>query len=248
MAARDTSTTFAKGLRLLECIAEGGGDPTMAELARRTGLDRAATRRLCLTLEAGGYLRRDGKALRLAPRVLALAGGYLAREGIGRSIQPVLNHYAQELRSEIALALRDGTRAIYVARSSVGEARLSHGFSVGSTLPLLPTAVGRMLLAGLAPGPRAALIAQCPLWAHTPATLRDRAEIAARVEAAAAQGFAHAAEEFETGAAGLAVPARELSGTRTVLATTDAVNRLSSPAQIDRALDVLRQAAIALRG
>lgn len=143
MSPRDTASTFAKGLAVLSCFEGGRSDLTMADIARLTGFDRATARRLCLTLQSSGYLYKHEKVLRLTPKVLAIAGGYLKAEYIGKTVQPTLDQFAKELDGEIALAVRDGSRAIYVARSAVPSARLSLGLSVGSTLPLLPTAVGR---------------------------------------------------------------------------------------------------------
>ncbi|MFT4708661.1 MAG: IclR family pca regulon transcriptional regulator, partial [Ascidiaceihabitans sp.] len=147
MANKDNASTFAKGLSVLSCFETGRRDLTMAEISRITGFDRATTRRLCLTLEDSGYLHKQDRIFQLSPKILAVAGGYLTSNAIGRSVQPILNQLAEEFEGEIALALRDGDRAIYVARSAPSSARVSFGFSVGSTLPLLPTAIGRMLLA-----------------------------------------------------------------------------------------------------
>lgn len=248
MSARDSASTFAKGLAVLRCFERGQSDLTMADVARLTGFDRATARRLCLTLESSGYLRREGKALRLTPRILAIGGGYLAAEGIGKSVQPVLNQYAETLQGEIALAVRDGTRAVYVARSAVPAARLSMGLSVGSTLPLLPTAVGRMLLGCCPEDVRANLIDRCEIAKFTETTDVDRASIRTKIADAARTGYAHVVGEFERGAAGLAVPAPPISGAEAVLATTASANRLSEKDALDYALDVLFSAALSLRG
>ncbi len=247
MSDRNRASTFAKGLQVLRCFEEGRVDMTMADVARLTGFDRATTRRLCLTLEETGYLSRIGRGLRLTPQIMAVAGGYLTAQGIGKTVQPVLNHVAEELQGEVALALRHETRAIYVARSAVPAARLSIGFSVGNTLPLLPTAVGRMLLAQCADDTRAAVIAACEVRRHTDSTELDRAVIADRVEEAARQGFAYAVGEFETGAAGIAVPVPRIGAAEAVLSTTAASNQLASASARDKVLGALRRAAMSLR-
>lgn len=247
MTARDTASTFAKGLAVLSCFEGGRNDLTMADIARLTGFDRATARRLCLTLQSSGYLYKHQKVLRLTPKVLAIAGGYLKAEYIGKSVQPTLDQFAKELDGEIALAVRDGTRAIYVARSAVPSARLSLGLSVGSTLPLLPTAVGRMLLASCAPAERDPIIEACEIIRFTEKTALDRPAIQAEILAAAARGFAFAANEFEMGAAGVAVPVQGISQTQAVLATTASVNYFDRQSQLDHVLDILRKAAMSLR-
>lgn len=247
MTTRDTASTFAKGLAVLSCFEGGRNDLTMADIARLTGFDRATARRLCLTLQSSGYLYKHEKALRLTPKVLAIAGGYLKAEYIGKSVQPTLDQFARELDGEIAFAVRDGTRAIYVARSAVPSARLSLGLSVGSTLPLLPTAVGRMLLAGCSGPEREQIINDCGMVRFTEQTTLDRPALEAEIHKAATQGFAFAANEFEMGAAGVAVPVHGISQTQAVLATTASVNYLDRQSQLDHVLDILRKAAMSLR-
>ena len=59
--------------------AFGPEDPelTLSDVARRTGLTRAAARRFLLTLADLGYVRTDGKRFALTPRVLELGYAYL---------------------------------------------------------------------------------------------------------------------------------------------------------------------------
>lgn len=247
MAHPDGASTFAKGLRVLECFETGRSDMTMADIARETGFDRATTRRLCLTLEDSGYLVRGTRAFRLSPRIVAIAGGFLSSHDIGRSVQPILNQFAEEIDGEIALAVRDGTRAIYIARSAVSSARLSFGFSVGSTLPLLPTAVGRMLLASRGPDLRDALVSDCAPVKYTEATELDPDVVRTKIAEAAGQGYAYAVNEFEMGAAGLAVPVPAIGGREAVLGTTAPANQLSAKGALDDMLGTLRRAAMSLR-
>jgi len=213
----------------------------MADIARLTGFDRATARRLCLTLEHSGYLYKHGKFLRLTPKNLVVAGGYLKSENIGKSVQPTLDHYAAELEGEIALAVQDGSRAIYVARSAIASARLSFGFSVGSSLPLLPTAVGRMLLANCPEIERDAAIDACDLLRHTDKTILDLSLIRKSIAKAATQGFAFAADEFEMGAAGVAVPFPMISNTQAVLATTTSTETFSEDGRLVHVVDILRR-------
>ncbi len=247
MPNRESASTFAKGLRVLECFETGRSDLTMADVAQITGFDRAAARRLCLTLEDNGYLIRTNRTFRLAPRVIAIAGGYLASNDIGKSVQPILNQCAEELQGEISLALRDGTRAIYVARSAVGSARLSLGFSVGSTLPLLPTSIGRMLLAVTPLERREQILQESVPERFTEATDTDVSSLRQRIEQAARDGYTYAVGEFEVGATGLAVPLQPIGGSEAVLGTTASINRFAREGELDRALDTLRRAAMILR-
>lgn len=248
MSGKDSASTFAKGLSVLACFETGRRDLTMADIARLTGFDRATVRRLCLTLLDTGYLSKQDRTLRLTPRVLALGGGYLTSHDFARTIQPVLNQFAEELNGEIALAIRDGNRAIYVARSAMASARVSLGFSVGSTLPLLHTAIGRMLLARTPFESAVEILATTEIERLTEATDMDMWSIKTKIQDASAQGFAVVRNEFEMGMCGIAVPVGAIGTVQSVLGTAVSVNQVADTAALDHILDVLRRTAMTLRG
>lgn len=247
MTEKNNASTFGKGLKVLSCFETGRRDLTMAEISRLTGFDRATARRLCLTLEDTGYLQKDDRVFRLTPKILAVAGGYLTSNDFGRAVQPILDQFSEELNGEIALAMRDDDRAIYVARSANSSARVSFGFSVGSTLPLLPTAVGQMLLARGLNNDLDTDLSRLSPEKLTEATDMDLVSIRNKIEQAATQGYAFVRNEFEMGAAGIAVPIGSIGASPAVLATTASINQFDKTAEFDRALDVLRRAAMSLR-
>ena len=58
--AKDISLTFMKGMSVLRTFDESHSQLTLADIARLTGIERAAVRRLVLTLVYLGYVRKDG--------------------------------------------------------------------------------------------------------------------------------------------------------------------------------------------
>jgi len=69
---RDFVRALANGLDVLAAFGPTPRALTMAELADITGQSRASTRRAVLTLVSLGYLSRDGRRLRLNPKVKEL--------------------------------------------------------------------------------------------------------------------------------------------------------------------------------
>ncbi|WP_406648542.1 helix-turn-helix domain-containing protein [Aliisedimentitalea scapharcae] len=233
---RNISASFAKGLAVLACFDGGAPSLTLADLARLTGQDRATTRRGALTLVAQGYLRQDGRAFSLAPRVLALAGGFLQANQFGRLVQPVLNHHARHLGAEITLATLDQDRVLLLAQSTVSDGPVSYGFTVGSHLPVLHTSLGRMLLAS-APDwlVDATLIAGAQVT-HTPQSLRDPNAIRAQIHTAAQTAQCITCGEFEPGITGFAVPVASRGPTPLVVGSSSpdsTMNRASHQAICD---------------
>ena len=82
---------------------------------------------------------------------------------------------------------------------------------------------------------------------HTKNTEIDPAVIRTKIEDASAQGLAMVENEFETGAAGMAVPVGNLNGNEAVVGVTNSINKLKPSEQRERVVDILRQTALALR-
>ncbi len=79
--ARDFVQSFARGLSVIRAFPADGTGLTLSDVARSTGLPRAAARRFLLTLETLGYVRCTGRIFSLTPQVLELSHGYLAGSG-----------------------------------------------------------------------------------------------------------------------------------------------------------------------
>lgn len=243
---RNISTTFLKGLDIIRAFGDSDTDLTQAELAKRTGYDRATVRRMCLTLVKAGFANQSERGFCLSPRVLTIAGNFLRANEIGFSVQPVLNEQAEALGREINLYVRDGDRVLYVAQSTSPSNRIRLGLTIGSTLPLLSTASGRMILASLSEERQKPLIETAPLSAHTHATCLNRDIILQRVIDAERQQLAVTKGEYETGICGIAVPVRHSGAMRAVVGSSLALSAPNLEDGIHKTVEVLRVTAAML--
>lgn len=203
---RNISSSFAKGLAVLAVFDAATPSMTLAEIARRTGQDRATARRGALTLVQAGYLRQQGRMLSLTPRVLALAGGFLQANQFGRRVQPVLNQHAAKLETEVTLATLDQGRVLLLAQSTTERGIVTYGFTAGAHIPLAHTSLGRMLLACLPNEDAERAIIQSDIPKHTEQSLTRPEAILEQIDAARSQGFSVTDSEFEPGIIGYAVP------------------------------------------
>lgn len=216
---RSISSTFVKGLAVLKAFDDTHTRLTLAEIAQTTGLDRASVRRLTLTLVHLGYAEKEGRHFSLSPRVLILAGSFLRGNQFGTFVQPLLNRYAGRIGSSVSLAILDNDVAVYVAQSVVQDDEISFGFTVGSRLPLLHTAIGRMLLAYGEADWVEETIRTAPFEQYTSDTIMSRTEIASSISTCRDQGYAIVENEFETGVIAFAVPVGGLSTFKAVVGT-----------------------------
>lgn len=219
---RDISTTFVKGLKVLAAFEGGAAHLTLPEIGSITGYDRATIRRLVITLVDEGLLIKKEKSFSLTPKILTLSGGYLRSHSIGAIVQPILNKYSEKLGNEISIATLIEGNAIYLARSNFMGSAVSFGFTVGSRLPLLPTAVGRMLLALKEKTTLRETIDAYGLIQYTPQTNMNAESIQQEVAKARNDGFAVVHAEFEAGISGIVVPVGSIRTAKTVIGVSGA--------------------------
>lgn len=242
MPTKDISLTFMKGMTVLRAFDEAHSQLSLAEISRLTGIERAAVRRLVLTLVHLGYVRKDESRYSLTPRVLVLGSGFLRGNHFGRLVQPLIEMCARELGYSVGLAMRDGTAPVYVAQSSQQNARYTFGFTVGSRLPLLSTAMGRMLLAWGAEDWAREMIATQPVERYTTETILDRDRIAEEVRAIREAGVAIVGGEFEAGAVGISVPVGKMGSAEAALGLSEPMTEVG-PVEYPRLTEILHRYA-----
>jgi IclR family pca regulon transcriptional regulator len=208
---RDFSEALARGLAVISAFGPDSRALTLSDVARKLNLPRATARRALLTLAHLGYAEEDGRLFRLTPKILGLASAYLGSSLAATVLQPACEQLAARHAETFSVAALDGTDAVMVAYASprrlYGEAA-----GVGLRMPAYCTAVGRVLLAGLPPAERAAVLDRIVPQAITPRTVVDKAALARLIDDAAGQGFALAEEEAELGFRSLATPIRGRAG------------------------------------
>lgn len=248
MNARDISLTFIKGMSVLKAFDTSSTHLTLPQITRATGLDRATTRRLVLTLVHLGYVKQDDRVFSLTPRILVLAGGFLQARQFGKTIEPVMRGFASQINAPISMAMIDGHQAVYVAHAGAKAEDVSMGFTVGSKVPLLSSAIGRALVAACPDGQAQELIENAPLERFTDATNLDRASVANDIELTANRGYAFVNGEFEAGVGALAVSvATNETGAAAFGVSADAA-RFEDAAFRQKVTDTLRACAKAVVG
>src|SRR6201990_3449479 len=74
----DFVQSLERGLAVIRAFDADDREMALSDVARKTGLTRAAARRFLLTLVDLGYVRTDGKYFSLTARVLDLGYAYLS--------------------------------------------------------------------------------------------------------------------------------------------------------------------------
>jgi IclR family transcriptional regulator, pca regulon regulatory protein len=209
---RDLVSALANGLRAMEAFSPADRRMSLSEVAHRTGLTRAAARRYLHTLTAAGYAEFDGKRFQLTPRVLRFAHAYLSSISLPQVATPIVEELSRETDEGVSLSVLDGSESLVVV-ASVPRRIVGAYTRVGTHLPVLVAASGRVLLAGKSDEFVEQMLSQAiPKCKLTPKTKVAPAEIRAEVARIRATGHALNDEEIEVGLRVVAVPVRNTIG------------------------------------
>jgi|SRR5690606_16911989 IclR family pca regulon transcriptional regulator len=242
-ADRDLVGSFARGLQVMEILAANPAGMTLTEMAERAGLTRAGARRFLLTLVSTGYATQDGRKFMLSPKLLTMSRTWISNSSLWSFAEPFMRALSQRLNESCSAAILADEDVVYVARVA-GRRILSVALHVGTRLPALSTAMGRMLLSGLPEAELKAFLAKAKIHVHTPKTITDRAELERVIVEAGKRGYCTMDEELELGLRSIAVPIRnrESDIVAAINVSTQSV-RFTVPEMEEKILPHLRETA-----
>jgi IclR family transcriptional regulator, pca regulon regulatory protein len=214
----DFVQSLDRGLAVIRAFGPDRERLSLSEVARVTGLTRAATRRFLLTLVKLGYVRNDGREFSLRPRVLELGYAYLSGLGMPEVAAPHLEELVAQVRESSSISVLDGDYIVYVARVPTKRI-MTVSISVGTRFPAYATSMGRVLLAGMSQEDLDRYLAEAHFEAFTARTVTDPDRLREIVSDVARQGYAIVDQELEEGLRAIAAPIHGAGG-----AVTAAIN------------------------
>ncbi|MBB3677660.1 IclR family transcriptional regulator domain-containing protein [Modestobacter versicolor] len=203
--------SLERGIAVIKAFSAAEPELTLSEIARRTGMTRAAARRFLLTFVDLGYVAVSDRRFRLRPTVLELGFTYLTTLTLPQLATPYLVGLSEELHETASVAVLDGPDVVYVARSG-GRRVMATGITVGTRLPAYASSHGRVLLAGLTDDELDAYLEQAALVPRTARTITDPTVLRERVAQARERGWSLVDQELEEGVTSIAVPVHGPSG------------------------------------
>lgn len=244
---RDFVASLEKGLAVMEVFDAGRPRATLTDVAKLTGITRAAARRYLRTLTRLGYAEFDGRFFSLTPRILRLGYAYLSSAPMPARLQPFLEQISAETGESCSAAMFDGDEIVYIARSATRRI-MSIGLAVGSRLPIYCTSLGRAILAFRPEAEIDAYLQRVRLEPRTRFTITDRRQLLAALRDVREQGYATINEELELGLRSIAVPVRQENGTVRIAINIGTQAARFQPAEMaERFLPALRAASEAMR-
>jgi IclR family pca regulon transcriptional regulator len=208
---RDYVNSLARGLRVIRAFKRSKPNMTLSEVAVASEMNRAAVRRLLLTLVREGYAETDGKYFRLKPRILELGFAALSSVTVSEIAQPIVDRTADVLDEMCLVGVLDGSWVVYT-NCSLTRRVISVNLDVGSRLPAAVMSTGRVLLAAMNDKDLDEWIRRAKLPKYTTKTTTSKKQLRAAVETARKNGWSIMDEEYEVGFRSLSVPVLDREG------------------------------------
>ncbi len=210
-ANSDFVQSLERGLAVIRAFDAENRELALSDVARSTGLTRAAARRFLLTLVKLGYVNFSHGRFSLRPRVLELGYAYLSSLSLPEVAQPHMEKLVAKVNESCSISVLDETDIVYVARVPTRRI-MSITLAVGTRLPAFVTSMGRVLLAGLSDEQLEERLARIEIVPLTSRTVKDMDALRATLATVRKQGYAATDQELEEGLRSLAVPLRNASG------------------------------------
>jgi IclR family transcriptional regulator, KDG regulon repressor len=193
--------TLARGLMILDKLAEAQDGLGITELADLFEVDKGSMSRVLQTLSNYGFAEKDERTRKyiLGPQIVRLSRTVLTRMPLRETAKPFLQKLVDQTGECAHLAILAKGEALYIDQAESPSAlRVTTG--VGTLAPLHCTALGKILLA-FANAPVAENI-----QSYTFRTITDPVAIQHHIDQVRNQRYAMDDEEYHLGVRCIAVP------------------------------------------
>jgi IclR family transcriptional regulator, pca regulon regulatory protein len=205
------SDSLARGLAVICAFGRDSPMLRITDVAKRTGLDRAAARRFLLTLADLDYVGVSDDLFYLRPNALDIGFSYLSSLDPNRLLQPYLNELTDKTQETSSFGILDDFQVRLLARSA-NNRMLNFSIYLGERVPAYRTALGRVLLAGLSEAEFDAYWSKLPAQLIMANTTLDKHELKQSVVQARDAGWSTIEKVMGEAYASIAVPIRDQAG------------------------------------
>jgi IclR family KDG regulon transcriptional repressor len=235
-----------RAMQILSAFDGEHADRGVSEIAQATGLHKATTHRIMMTLLNGGFLERahDGERFRLGICVVELGLGALRGLDLRRAAFPYMQQLVERFDETCDLGIFDRGMVLYVEVVH-SKHSLTIAARVGRRLPAYCTASGRVFLAFLPPEVVEPILSE-PLMPCTEKTTTSLAQLREELEATRQRGYALDDEEFEEGIRAVSAPIRDIDGNVIAALSMPGPTHRMPPQRMREIVDALVEACNAI--
>lgn len=201
----DYVQSLARGLAVIRTFGAERPSQTLSQVAASAGLDRAGARRILLTLETLGYIRREGRNFSPTPRVLDLGYSYLSTVQWWNIAERKMTQLVDTVKESATLGVLTRTHIVLVVCVHA-QNLLTINLAVGRRSPAYCTAIGRVLLGQLPEQNLIQTLKETNLDKYTECTTTSIPELLHIIHRDRQQGWSLVNQEYEKSVCSIAVP------------------------------------------
>ena len=235
---------LAKGLNLLEELAQSAEGMTAVELASSIGVHKTSVYRYLNTLIQGGYIQSDGDSrYHLGNKILELGSQLLRRMPLRETAHPFLVKLSADTQKTVHLCVLDGHNVVYIDKVE-SQKTLPIMSRIGSRAPAYCTGVGKVLLSGLPTDQVVSLLREFSLIRRTPETITDPIQLLEEIKTTAERGYAIDNGEHEEGIKCFAAPIKGYGGDIVgAVSLTGLMREFGGPEESERMIAAVKKTA-----
>ncbi len=210
---RKVIASVQHALNILNVFGAGRSELGNNDIAKLLDMDPGTVAGLVYTLKLNGYLDQnpDTRKYRLGLKLAERASELLNQIDLRKIASPTLEDLREWSGESVNLAVRDHAEVVYIERL-FGHHSLGIRSELGKRGHLHSTALGKAILASMAPADAQAILTDYEFVPVTPKTITDAEAFLEELERVRCEGYAIDEEENELGGRCLAAPIFDASG------------------------------------
>ncbi len=208
MVEKYTAPTVGKTFRILHSISRTPQGQTISELSQQLGISKSTVHGISSALEELGAVKRDPDTRRfqLGVTLFELGRAAFARIDVKDIARPLMEQLMRKTQETVFLGMRNRDHVtILDTVESTNDLKITS--PVGTTIPLMAGAVGKVFLAELGEA-RAAEVVDKGLPQFTDRSITDPAQYVRQLRQARQSGHAVDDGEYISGVRAVAAPIR----------------------------------------
>ncbi len=198
-----------KAFEILDKVCRADSGLTLSDLSRGLGISKSTVLGIAEALEERGALVRDPLTKRYTPglALYRLGRAVRSRPGIEEIARPILEDLRTRTEESVFMGAAGGDH-VYVLGTAESTREMKITSPVGTRIPLLAGATGKVFMASLDEGQAAGAVRTRGLQRYTPKTVTDVDRYLADVREVRERGWASDEEEYLMGVWAVAAPVR----------------------------------------
>ena len=202
-----------RAFQILELVAKQEGRLTISDLSRELGISKSTVHGIAQALEGTGAVVRDNKTKRysLGMTIFELGRAIYARIDLKDAARPIMEALMRSTQQTVFLGVRSGNHiSIIDVAESTQDLKITA--PIGSRIPLLAGAIGKVFLASMTENQAAQMIRTLELRRDTERSITDPGRYLEEVRKTRECGYALDDEEYIQGVRAVAAPIRTPGG------------------------------------